>query len=231
MKNSIISDCIGKISDKHIEEAADFHVKKSHNAWLKCGSMAACFCLVFTITVIVLLQIQNRPEPDVPPLIDNGVNNNDISTTQENENISSYETQQTEESTEEEIYVEKYVYKVDEGKFSEYVGGKVISEDMIGDEITDVTLTAGWITTETDILIKQEDLRGKVYSIEGISEEIAAALIFIDKGDALTTTHYYVIMNPDADLTAVKDYVIDSDLPDSDNDVETKAAADETVPE
>ena len=44
--------------------------------------------------------------------------------------------------------------------------------------------------------------------INDISKDVAVALKFIDKGDALTTTHYYVIMNPEADLTPVKDYLI-----------------------
>ena len=30
---------------------------------------------------------------------------------------------------------------------------------------------------------------------------------FIDKGEAVTTTHYYVIINSDADLSSVEEYV------------------------
>ena len=47
-----------------------------------------------------------------------------------------------------------------------------------------------------------------MYEITGIDGGIAVALKFIDQGEAVTTTHYYVIMNPTADLTAVEDYVI-----------------------
>ena len=47
-----------------------------------------------------------------------------------------------------------------------------------------------------------------MYEITGIDSGIAVALKFIDQGEAVTTTHYYVIMNPNADLTAVEDYII-----------------------
>jgi len=33
-------------------------------------------------------------------------------------------------------------------------------------------------------------------------------LKFIDQGEAVTTTHYYVIMNPRADLAPVAEYII-----------------------
>lgn len=113
-------------------------------------------------------------------------------------------------------YKESYFYKVDEGKFSTYIGGKVINEDMLGEKISDVTVTAGWETwvgetiTET---VSTENLRGEVYSIDGVSNDVAVALKFIDKGEAVTTTHYYVILNPDADLSSVKEYIIPYSVP------------------
>lgn len=113
-------------------------------------------------------------------------------------------------------YKESYFYKVDEGDFSTYIGGKVINKDKLGEKISDVTVTAGWETwvgenlTET---VTTETLRAEVYSIDGVSNDVAVALKFIDKGEAVTTTHYYVILNPDADLSAVKDYIIPYSVP------------------
>ena len=100
-----------------------------------------------------------------------------------------------------------YQYHVSEGRFSAYVGGKVISEDRIGDKLEDVSVTTGWVDTNR-IWSGLETLRGEVYEIIGISSETAAALKFIDQGKAVTTTHYYVILNPTADLSAVEDYRI-----------------------
>lgn len=107
----------------------------------------------------------------------------------------------------ESAFSETYVYNVSDGKFSTYVSGKVISEDKIDYKIADVSVVAGW-KNSFDEQLTTETLRAEVYLIEGISKDVAVALKFIDKGDALTTTHYYVIMNPDADLTSVKEYLI-----------------------
>lgn len=107
----------------------------------------------------------------------------------------------------ESAFSETYVYNVSDGKFSTYVSGKVISEDKIDYKIADVSVAAGWKNSFYEQLTT-ETLRAEVYLIKGISKDVAVALKFIDKGDALTTTHYYVIMNPDADLTSVKEYLI-----------------------
>lgn len=113
-------------------------------------------------------------------------------------------------------YKKSYFYKVDDDNFSSYIGGKVINKDKLGEKISDVTVTAGWETwvgeklTET---VSTENLRGEVYSIDGVSNDVAVALKFIDKGEAVTTTHYYVILNPDADLSSVKEYIIPYSVP------------------
>lgn len=107
----------------------------------------------------------------------------------------------------ESAFSETYVYNVSDGKFLTYVSGKVISEDKIDYKIADVSVAAGW-KNSFDEQLTTETLRAEVYLIKGISKDVAVALKFIDKGDALTTTHYYVIMNPDADLTSVKEYLI-----------------------
>lgn len=103
---------------------------------------------------------------------------------------------------------EAYFYNVSDGIFSNYIiCGKVISEDKIDSKIDDVSVSAGWKNNDNEWLTT-ETLRAEVYLISDISKEVAVALKFIDKGDALTTTHYYVIMNPEADLTSVKEYLI-----------------------
>ncbi len=105
---------------------------------------------------------------------------------------------------------QSYVYGIEEGAFAAYVSGKVIEENKIGDKIEDVSVMGGWRHNSTGTWLSQEQLRGEVYAIRDVSRDVAVALKFIDKGDALTTTHYYVIMNPDADLSAVEEYTIQS---------------------
>jgi len=113
---------------------------------------------------------------------------------------------------------ESYVYSIDDGPFSSYVAGKVMDEERVGSRIEAVTLTAGWRNNTDGTMISQETLRGEVYVIKGISKDVAVALKFLDKGEALTTTHYYVIMAPDADLSAVADYVIPPFVPNNAGD-------------
>lgn len=110
-----------------------------------------------------------------------------------------------------------YFYHIDEGAFSAYVGGKVISEEKLGGKIDDVSVTAGWRNEAGDWL-SNENLRGEVYLIDGVSSDVAVALKFLDKGEAVTTTHYYVILNPNADLSAVEEYVIEPIVPNNPGD-------------
>lgn len=109
-------------------------------------------------------------------------------------------------------FSQRYVYHIDAGRFQAYVGGKVIDEQKIGGKQEDVHLTAGWQDSEENWLTR-EHLRGTVYEINGIPQDVAVALKFLDLGEALTTTHYYVILNPDADLSVVEEYVIPLDIP------------------
>ena len=115
-------------------------------------------------------------------------------------------------------YESGYFYQINEGAYSTYVGGKVIAEDKLGNKISDVNLTAGWKNDKGEWASETEALRGEVYTINGVSNDVAVALKFIDKGEAVTTTHYYVIMNPAADLTPVQDYIITPITPNNPGD-------------
>lgn len=121
-------------------------------------------------------------------------------------------------SNEASAYVQGYFYGIDEGTFSTYVRGKVIAKDKLGNKISDVSVTAGWKNDVGEWISETEKLHGEVYAINGVSNDVAVALKFIDKGEAVTTTHYYVIMNPNADLTAVKDYIITPHVPNNPGD-------------
>ncbi|MBR4023060.1 MAG: hypothetical protein IKI94_10845 [Ruminococcus sp.] len=126
------------------------------------------------------------------------------------------ETQQT-EPNEENLLERTYKYIINTGKFSTYTAGKVISEDKIGCKIEKVTVTAGW-KSRTDKWISTENLNAEIYEINEISNDVAVALRFLDKGEAVTTTHYYVIMNPNADLASVQDYIIPAITPNNPGD-------------
>ena len=102
----------------------------------------------------------------------------------------------------------RYMYSVDEGKFSAYVSGTAIPGSEIGEKIDDVSVTAGLRNNDEMFWLTQETCRCEVYLIDGIPDDVAVALKFMDEADGTTTTHYYVIMNPEADLAAVEAYVV-----------------------
>ncbi|MBO4355601.1 MAG: hypothetical protein J5850_01960, partial [Clostridia bacterium] len=106
---------------------------------------------------------------------------------------------------------EKYEYSVDTGKYSSYVQGKVISDEKVGAKLEDVTVTAGWVRSDGLVQSEKEHARAEIYEIKGVSTDVAVAIRFVDELEAQVTTMYYVIMNPEADLTPVQDYIITFD--------------------
>ena len=186
MKTPRIANAVNNIDDNLISGANRAKVVKK-NAWLKWGSIAACFAVMLMAAVIAVPMMFSGDDP-VPPI------------------DSEYQ------------YESGYFYQINEGTYSTYVGGKVIAEDKLGNKIADVNLTAGWKDDKGEWTSETEALRGEVYAINGVSNDIAVALKFIDKGEAVTTTHYYVIMNPNADLTPIKDYIITPITPNNPGD-------------
>ena len=176
MKTPRIVNAVGHIDDDLVSGATRAKAVKK-NAWLKWGSIAACFAIMLMAAVVAVPMMFGGDDP-VPPIDD------------------------------EYQYESGYFYQINEGAYSTYVGGKVIAEEKIGNKIADVNLTAGWKDDKGEWKSETEALRGEVYTINGVSNDVAVALKFIDKGEAVTTTHYYVIMNPAADLTPVQDYII-----------------------
>lgn len=179
MKTPRIANAVGLIDDDLVIGAANSTKTVNKNNWLKWSSIAACFAILLAAAAITLPMMLKGNDP-FPP---------------------------TDTEIGEAVYEKGYFYNVDDGIFSTYIGGKVIAEDKIGNMLSNVSVTAGW-KNNTGEWIYTEKLQGEVYSINGISNDVAVALKFIDKGEAVTTTHYYVIMNPNADLTPVKDYII-----------------------
>lgn len=179
MKTPRIANAVGLIDEDLVIGAANSTKTVNKNNWLKWSSIAACFAILLAAAAITLPMMLKGNDP-FPP---------------------------TDTEIGEAVYEKGYFYNVDDGIFSTYIGGKVIAEDKIGNILSNVSVTAGW-KNNTGEWIYTEKLQGEVYSINGISNDVAVALKFIDKGEAVTTTHYYVIMNPNADLTPVKDYII-----------------------
>ena len=119
--------------------------------------------------------------------------------------------------TDESNYYAFYNYGVDSGKYSSYVKGRVIAvvgssgeAERIGAKIADSSVTACWVDSSGKRISEEEHARAEIYEIKGVPESVAVAILFKDKLEAQTLEHYYVIMNPEADLTPVKAYIITS---------------------
>lgn len=186
MKIPRIANAISNIDDEILVNAEARGEKKRGIGLMKWGALAACFALMLTASLLVLPRISDSA--DIP----------------DDTEIGAQETNPA-------MYGERYVYRVNEAPFSDYIGGKVIEEEKLGEKIGAVTVTACW--ERGNEKLSEESLRAEVYAIEGVSRDTAVALRFLDKGDALTLTHYYVILNTDADLTGLQEYVIGAITP------------------
>lgn len=191
MKKEQLYEVLGDINEEYVNEAHMTTKKISRPVWLKWGTMAACLALVVMVATVAMPTMFKNS--DTPPTVGT-------------------------EYKDELGLGKSYVYSIDEGRFSAYASGKVISEDKIGEKIEDVSITAGWRNNAEMSWISQETLQGEVYLIDGVSSDTAVALKFLDKGEAITTTHYYVILNPNADWSAVEEYVIAPIVPNNPSD-------------
>ena len=83
----------------------------------------------------------------------------------------------------------------------------MIEKEKVGKKLGDVTVSAKCVYCDGQSSAP-ETLRGTVYTIKGVDKNIAVCIKFTDKGEALTTTHYYVMIDPDADNSAIADGII-----------------------
>ena len=195
MKEDIMRQAIGDIDDKLIEGSEKQQsVKRTRLSWVKWGSIAAAFVLVIATGIMILPGMLKGNDPVVTP---------DTPSTGGNEGINAG-------GYVEGVFEKGYTYSVDEGKYASYVKGKVIADNYVGEKLDDATVTAGWTDADGKML-SEEHARAEIYEIKGVSADTAVAIKFIDELEAQVTTMYYVIMNPEADLTPVQNYIITFD--------------------
>ena len=190
MKTPRIANALNQV-DEDIVSGATRAKKVKKNNWIKWGSIAACFIVMLAamLTVMPMLFEEGSPiiTPDNGPVNEGTVNDTGIA----------------------EGKLEKYYdYEITNGAFVTYINGKVIEAEKVGTKLESVTVTGGW-KNEAGEWISTEVLNAEVYEITGIDSGIAVALKFIDQGEAVTITYYYVMLNPTADLTVLEEYVRD----------------------
>lgn len=195
MKEDIMRAAIGNIDEKLIEGAEkEPGTGGAKVSWLKWGSVAAAAVLIAVTGVTVLPgMLKGNGPTDTPVTAQTGNNEGGEAVLPGNE-MAPYS---------------RYKYSVDEGKYSAYVQGKVIAAKYVGEKLENVTVTAGWVYTNGgEFWRADEHARAEIYEIKGVSTDTAVAIKFLDKLEAQITDTYYVIMDPEADLTPVSVYVI-----------------------
>ena len=106
----------------------------------------------------------------------------------------------------------QYVYRMSAPEYASYLSGKVIDGSRVGEKIGDTTASAGWKYADGS-MPAVETLRCELFEINGIDRSVAVCVRFIDKGETLTTDHYYALCNPNAGLSAVAEFLIPTTLP------------------
>lgn len=206
MKSEMFQRAISNIDDELIEAADVKKGKMINRNVFKWASVSAAACLVIVCAFAVAPMLKGN----TPPLSEI----NDPVIPSDNEG-----------GTEGEDVLESiYRYAVDAGKFAAYEMGRGINSAKIGQKISDVTVTAGWYYFLDDKWDAKEHARAEIYTINGISEDTAVAIRFLDELEAEITDFYYVIINPAADKSPVQNYVIVIDDPaNQDGGIENEA--------
>ena len=108
--------------------------------------------------------------------------------------------------TREADYTVAYIWRVSKEKYSSYENGRVIEAEKIGKLLEKVRVNAGWVSSLGGSVLLTEYGDAEIYLIEGVSPDVGVAVKFLDKFEALTTEHYYALLNPDADPGPLEQY-------------------------
>ena len=214
MKNDMLIRAVGMIDDDLIE-AADALPAANARKWTKRAAVAAAFVFVTAAALAAPGILRSSGGPVMAPsqTCTSGAAGAPFTTVQDS--TSAVPTLTPPQTGAETAFEKQYGYTLYDSPFASYVGGKVIDASKLGGtvktgssgETAVCRVSAGWFDAEGKMLT-QEFGRAEVYEILGVDTAVAVAVRFLDDFEALTTDHYYVLLNPEADLTPVQEYVI-----------------------
>ncbi len=189
-KEETVRRAIGGIDDSLIEGAERIApVKTVRKSRLRIGAVAAAAVLAAALGAVLIPGILKNDVP-VPPDTPN-----------------TRRAAEKGDGGDEYKFEKAYGYSVDGGKYASFVGGKAIAKKYLGGKLDDVTVTAGWFDADGKRLT-EEHARAEIYGIRGVPADVAVAIRFIDELEAEATDLFFVIMDPEADLTPVQPWVI-----------------------
>lgn len=97
-------------------------------------------------------------------------------------------------------FEKEYRTRICDGEYQTYLIARVCEAQYVGDLLGTVTVEAGWQNGSGEYLGQPEQLKAQVYALKALEPETAVCLKFLDKGEALTTEHYYVYHAPDSSM-------------------------------
>ncbi|MBQ8497351.1 MAG: hypothetical protein IJ489_07875 [Clostridia bacterium] len=207
MKKEKISNALNGIDESYVEKAANYKKKKAFMPIVKWGTLAASLAIVIAGTALIMPFL----DTSVPPIITEETTSGTENLSESSTERATYTTTTTywattyATGTHETIYYEQYFARITEGTYKNYAPMKALQryEILLGEKIEDVTIRGFWSTNdktffeESDYTGKEEIeyLRAEIYAFENISPDVAVLVKYLDKGEALTTDHYYVFVN------------------------------------
>ena len=109
-----------------------------------------------------------------------------------------------------------YQVTVREAPYAAYQSTYVCDPALTGEKLGEVTVLGGWyrVQYKPDGTARTEGpegggeiLRAEVFGIRGVSPDTAVCLKYLDKGEGLSTDHYYSFLNPDKDFGKLADFL------------------------
>ena len=220
MKKEKISEALNGIDETYVEKAANYKKKKTFMPIVKWGTLAASLAIVIAGTALIMPFL----DTSVPPIINEetttGIENHSESQTDQ----ATYTTTTTYWSTtyatgtHEAVWHEQYFARISEGKYQNYAPMKALQhyEVLLGAKLEDATVWGFWANNDKNYFDDShytgeeeiEYLRAEIYAFENISPDVAVLVRYLDKGEALTTEHYYVFVNNDVrnDIETLSDF-------------------------
>lgn len=210
MKKEKISNALNGIDEAYVEKAANYKKKKAFMPIVKWGALAASLAIVITGTALIMPFL----DTSVPPISTEESTSGTENLSESQTELATYTTTTTYWTTiyatgtnEYAAWIEQYFARIAEGAYKNYAPMKALQryEVLLGEKLEDVTVRGFWSTNDKTFFEesdytgeeKIEYLRAEIYAFENVSPDVAVLVKYLDKGEALTTDHYYVFVNND----------------------------------
>ena len=173
MKSDELLDAIGGIDPKHVRAA---EVMKPYS---RKGLLTAIAAAAVLLLVGLAIWKGLFVPPEKPP-----------------ETYADTSLDLTEATVAETVISSQYRTQILDDAYADYHSVRICDSAYVDleHELAEILVEGGWKDGNGAAIDTPETLRALVYPLREIGQDQAICLFFLDKGDALTTTHYYVYL-------------------------------------